>query len=77
MIEFKYITNEKELLKEIGIPREFIWDYFSLDDWDYALVFEGNIPIAKHPKQLLVGCCSNVWCYITKSNKTVGIAYHA
>ena len=77
MIKFVYTTEQDELLKEVGIEEKDFWEYMSLDDWDYALIFDGHIPPRKLPEQLLVGCCSNEWVYFPKQNKTVGLAYHS
>ena len=77
MIKFTYITDQKELLKEVGITDKEFWDYMSLDDWDYALVFDGHIPPRKIPENLLMGCCSNDWHSFPTQKKTVGMAYHS
>lgn len=80
MIKFTYITDRDELLKELGVTEEKAWEYISLDDWDYALVFDDHIPPKKMEDDvggLLQGGCSNEWVYFSDENKTVGMAYHA
>lgn len=78
MTKFTYTQDTKDLLKEVGIEEKEFWDYMSLDDWDYALVFDGHIPPNKMTfENLLTGCCSNEWVYFPKQNKTVGMAYHS
>lgn len=72
--------NNEELCKEIGISEKECWDYMSLDDWDYALIFDGHIPNIKLSNEfdrLLDGCCKNEWIYFPKQKKTVGMAYHS
>ncbi len=77
-MKFTYTTDEKELLKEVGITKKEFWDYMSLDDWDYALIFDGHIPPNKMDfRDLLHGSCNNQWVYFPKQNKTVGMAYHS
>ena len=78
MEKFIYTKNTEELLEEIGISKEEFWDYMSLDDWDYALIFEGHIPPNKMTfTSLLQGCRKNEWVYFPKQDKTVGMAYHS
>uniref|UniRef100_A0A6M3XTV7 Uncharacterized protein n=1 Tax=viral metagenome TaxID=1070528 RepID=A0A6M3XTV7_9ZZZZ len=80
MINFIYTENTEELLKAVGIEKELFWQYLSLDDWDYALIFEGHIPQMKLNNEfsrLLDGCYNNEWAYFPKQNKTVGMAYHS
>lgn len=79
-IELTYTEDEATLLAVLGIDRDEVWDYISLDDWDYALVFNGYIPPKKFPyyfEKTLQGCCHNEWTYIKKIDKTVGMAYHS
>lgn len=79
--EFIYFDgNNTELCKLIGVSEKEAWDYMSLDDWDYALIFDGHIPPAKldnYFHHMLQGCCENKWIYFPKQNKTVGMAYHS
>jgi hypothetical protein len=79
--QFTYFDGKNDgLCKLIGIEEEKCWDYMSLDDWDYALIFDGYIPPYKLEGEfgkLLQGCCSNDWVYFKKQDKTVGMAYHS
>jgi len=77
MQKFIYTEDTKELLDTVGISEKEFWDFMSLDDWDYALVFDGFIPPTKRLDKLLVGFCSNEWHFFPKQNKTVGISYHS
>ena len=69
----------EDLCKLIGITDEQAWKYMSLDDWDYAIIIDGNISREKYDivMRMLDGCCDNTIKYIPEVNKTVGMAYHA
>jgi hypothetical protein len=71
-----YTEDREELLKKFGGSEEDFWKYMSLDDWDYALVINGNA-WNNFPERLLTGCCDNTWTYFPNQNKTVGMAYHS
>lgn len=79
MVSIIFTVTEKELLKVLGLDRDKLWEYVSLDDWDYALIVEGNMSKNRLNRldRLLTGCCDNLWVYIPESNKTIGMAYHA
>ena len=73
-----YVTRTSEIIKELGITENECWKFFSLDDWDYALIVDGKKPRDDyHFDELLQGCCDNEWVYIKKLNKTIGLAYHS
>ena len=75
--EFAYFDgNSLDLCKLIGLPEDKVWNYMSLDDWDYALIFDGHIPHNDF-NHLLNGCFENEWIYFPEQNKTVGMAYHS
>jgi hypothetical protein len=75
--EFTYFDGKnKELCDIIGVSEEYAWKKMSLDDWDYALIFNGK-PKKEIFDKFLVGCFENEWIYFSKQNKTVGMAYHS
>lgn len=76
-----FVETEKDLLKALRMNRDVVWEHFSLDDWDYALVIDGKIK--KGSRQLNRLLANNSWqedmqwYHIPDINKTVGLVYHA
>jgi hypothetical protein len=82
MKHMTYVTTAHELEEITGMSSYELWEYVSLDDWDYALVLSGKIPKDDYMFTdgrcgLLRGCYDNHWKYIKKIDMTIGMAYHA
>jgi hypothetical protein len=75
--------SNEDFCKEIKMKEDDVWKYMSLDDWDYALIVDGEVEENEYGEvdwelsKLLQGCCSNEWYYVGEINKTVGMAYHS
>ena len=77
---FTYVDTEEELVEVLGMEREKILEYFSLEDMIFAIIFDGHRPPRSEDGECIEQIVESKYyeykvVYIPTIDKIIGLRY--